>query len=69
MKQKFVPLSKRSKKEKKEYHAMQRRDWGNLNPATKKTPNLKAYNRKKSRQRWCEHEQPSLDFLILSGAT
>ena len=61
MKQKFVPLNKRSKREQKEYHAAQRRDWGSLNPATRKTPNIKAYNRKKSKQRWNEHE-PCLDF-------
>ena len=52
MKQKFVPLAKRSKREQKGHHAAQRRDWGNLNPATRKTPNLKAYNRKKSKQQW-----------------
>jgi len=61
MNQKFVPLSKRSKKEQREYYAAQRRDWGALDPATRKTPNLKAYNRKKSKQRWSEHE-PCLDF-------
>ena len=64
MKQKFVPLGKRSKKEQKEHHAAQRRDWGTLNPATRRTPNLKAYNRKKSKQRWKEHE-PCLDFSVL----
>ncbi|MCL2376175.1 MAG: hypothetical protein FWC76_02145 [Defluviitaleaceae bacterium] len=66
MKQKFVPLAKRPKREQKEYHAAQRRDWGYLNPATRKTPNLKAYNRKKSKQRWHEHE-PCLDFYFVSN--
>ncbi|MDR2182658.1 MAG: hypothetical protein LBE55_00630 [Clostridiales bacterium] len=63
MKQKFIPLNKRSKREQREYHAAQRRDWGALNPATRKTPNLKAYNRKKSKQ-WQREHQPSLDFSI-----
>lgn len=62
--QKFIPLNKRSKGEQKEYHAAQRKDWGGLNPATRKIPNLKAYNRKKSKQQWCGHE-PCLDFLVL----
>lgn len=63
MKQKFIPLNKRSKREQKEYHAAQRRDWGSHNPATRKTPNLKAYNRKKSKQ-WQRKDEPSLDFFI-----
>jgi len=69
MKQKFVPLAKRSKREQKEHHAAQRRDWGSLNPATRKTPNLKAYNRKKSKQRWHNGHEPCLDFLVYSKLT
>jgi len=63
MKQNHIPLDKQSKRRKKKYHAAQRRDWGNLNPVTRKPPNPKAYNRKKSKQRY-EHE-PCLDFLLL----
>ena len=63
MKQKYVPLDKQSKRKQKEYHAVQRRDWGNLNPTTRKIDNAKTYNRKKSKQRWFEHE-PCLDFFI-----
>jgi len=61
MRQTYVPLEKLSKRKQKEYHAKQRRDWGNTNPITKKSPNLKAYNRKKSKL-WHERE-PGLDFL------
>ena len=63
MKQKFIPLEKQSKQKQKEFNAKQRRDWGSLNPITRKTDNAKVYNRKKSKQRWSEHE-PCLDFLI-----
>jgi len=63
MKQNYIPLEKQSKRNQRKYHAMQRRDWGNINPATKKVENGKAYNRKKSKQRWCECN-PCLDFLI-----
>ena len=47
-KQPFVPLDKQSKLSKKEFHASQRGSWGNLNPVTKKPPNPKAYNRRKT---------------------
>ena len=50
MKQKYVPLEKRSKKQQKEFYSAQRKDWGNLNPVTRKAPNKKAYDRKKARQ-------------------
>ena len=62
MKQKYVPLDKRSKREQREFHARQRQDWGQLNPITRKTANQKAYNRKKS-ERWHEYE-PGSDFLV-----
>ncbi|MCL2576507.1 MAG: hypothetical protein FWE27_00445 [Defluviitaleaceae bacterium] len=62
MKQKYIPMEKQSKRKQKEYHAMQRRDWGKLNPVTVKSENGKAYNRKKSKQRWCEYE-PCLGFF------
>jgi len=63
MKQPYIPLNKQSKRKQKEYNATQRRDWGSLNPVTRKVENGKVYNRKKSKQRWCEHE-PCLDFFI-----
>ena len=62
MSQKYVPIEKQSKKKQKEHHEKQRRDWGKLNPATRKVPNLKAYDRKKSKQ-W-ERYEPRLDFFI-----
>ncbi|MCL1878905.1 MAG: hypothetical protein FWF80_08600 [Defluviitaleaceae bacterium] len=62
MNHKFIPLDKRSKREQKEYHATQRRDWGIIDPATQKSENAKAYNRKKSKQRWLEHE-PGFGFF------
>ena len=46
----YIPLSKKSKKEQRKFHAMQRRTWDGLNPATRTVPNGKAYNRKKQKQ-------------------
>lgn len=47
----FVPLSKKSKKEQKKFHAMQRSTWNGLNPVTRTAPSGKAYNRKQLKQR------------------
>jgi len=55
VKQRYIPLNKRSKREQKEYFAARRGSWGDVNPVTKKPPNPKAYNRKKSGHRY-EHE-------------
>lgn len=40
-----VPLNKRSKKARKEYHAKQRGSWYGLNPVTRTVPNGKVYDR------------------------
>ena len=63
MKQKYIPLAKRSKREQKEYHSTRRGSWGGVNPVTRKTDNAKIYSRKtRSGQRY-EHE-PLPGFLI-----
>ena len=41
----MVPLSKRSKKAQKEYHAKQRGSWYGLNPITRTVPSGKVYDR------------------------
>ena len=51
--EKFIPYEKLSKKEKRRRDAVQRGTWGVLNPVTRKSPNPKAYNRKKARK-WME---------------
>jgi len=63
MAQKYVSLDKRSKRKQKEYHALSRKNWGEINPITRKTVNKKVYNRKKS-ERWHSHE-PSFGFFGL----
>ena len=47
---KYIPLSKKSKKEQRKFHAMQRSTWNGLNPVTRTVPNGKVYNRKKLKQ-------------------
>ena len=61
MNHKYVPLDKRTKREQKEYHATQRRDWGIISPVTRKVESAKVYNRKKSNKRW-EYE-PNVGFF------
>lgn len=62
MKQPYIPLEKRSKREQKEHFTARRGSWGDVNPVTKKSPNPKAYNRKKIGRRY-EHE-PLPDFYV-----
>lgn len=60
--EKFIPYEKLSKKEKHRRDAMQRGTWGVLNPVTRKSPNPKAYNRKKTRK-WME-DPYTVSFFI-----
>jgi hypothetical protein len=57
MKQRYIPLEKRSKREQKTHFAARRGSWGDVNPVTKKSPDPKIYDRKKSGQRY-EYEPP-----------
>lgn len=59
---KFIPYEKMSKKQKKQYNALKRRDWNGVNPVTRKPVNPKAYNRKKSRKLYDDNFQ---DFFII----
>lgn len=45
--EKFIPYKKMSKKKQKEINQKKRASWNGLNPVTRKSQNLKAYNRKK----------------------
>jgi len=60
--QQYIPLEKRSKREQKEYFAARRGSWGSVSPVTRKPPNPKAYNRKRSGQRY-ENEPPPGFFV------
>ena len=66
MKQKYVPIEKQSKQKQKEFYSMQRKEWGSLNPVTRKVPNLKTYDRKKSKRRY--RYEPSLGFSFINNS-
>jgi len=60
-KEKFIPLEKQSKRKRKEFYALQRKDWNGINPVTRTTPNPKAYKRRKSGQRY-DYDEPTPGF-------
>lgn len=60
---KFIPYEKLSKSEKRRLDRVARRDWGALNPVTRKSENPKAYDRAKVRQ----DEKSRPDFLFLDA--
>ena len=66
---KYVSLEKRSKKAQREYHAKQRRTWGEINPVTRSVPSGKTYNRKKDKQKIGREFGNGFDadFLMKSG--
>ena len=49
--EKFIPYEKLSKKEKRRLDSARRQTWGALNPTTRKSDNVRIYNRKR-RQDW-----------------
>ena len=46
----LIPLDKRSKKAKREYHAKQRGSWNGVNPVTRIVQSRKAYDRARVKQ-------------------
>jgi hypothetical protein len=50
---KFIPFEKLSKRRQQEINRRKRRDWGSLNPVTRKPQNPKVYGRHKAR-RWTD---------------
>jgi hypothetical protein len=66
MKQLYTPLEKRTKREQREYHTKRRGSWGDVNPVTRKSPNPKVYNRKKSDRRYYE---PPVGFYFVGAVS
>lgn len=67
---KYVPLEKRSKKEQKAFHAVQRGSWNGVNPVSRKTESKKAYKRSRMKQaerQFRKDERPAC-FSVLSQA-
>jgi len=59
--EKFIPYEKLSKKAKREADAQRRGSWNGINPVSRKSPNLKAYNRQKARK-WSSDDLSFVPF-------
>ena len=55
----LIPLDKRSKKAKREYHAKQRGSWNGVNPVTRIVQSRKAYDRARVKQ--SDRRDPRID--------
>ncbi len=64
---KFIPIEKMQKKKQRQLAAKKRGSWGSLNPVTRKSPNPKAYNRKKTRKQSAEPLDRVFYFLSATG--
>lgn len=63
--EKFIPYEKLSRKEQRKRNAARRNTWGDLNPATRKPRNSRAYDRNKARNWMRDHEPiPGIHFPI-----
>lgn len=67
--EKFIPYEKMSKKKKKEINQKKRSTWNGLNPITRKSKNLKIYNRKKVLKWNDETFQDIYFYSVFSGTT
>ena len=66
MDKKMIPYEKMSKKAKREYDLRKRRDWGGLNPVTRKPENPRAYNRSREKARSID-ERSKRRVFVWSG--
>ncbi len=66
--EKMIPREKMSKSQRRKLDLQKRSGWGGLNPVTRKTPNTKAYNRKKIQKGVDEDVRhfESFSFFILA---
>ena len=58
---KFISFEKLTKRKQRETNNKRRGGWGNVNPVTRTTPDLKVYNRAKAR-RWKDDSESGLFF-------
>ena len=63
--EKFIPYAKLSKKKKRELDTRKRGSWGALNPVTRKSPDPRAYNRRKARKQDFD-ETDSVPFIFFA---
>lgn len=47
--ERYIPVDKLSKKQKKAYYAAKRGSWNGVNPVSRQVPSKKIYNRKQAK--------------------
>ena len=66
---KFIPFVKLSKKTQQEINKSRRKNWGNIDPTTKRPENSKAYNRQKTQAWKDDFPAPELFYCCFSFKT
>ena len=61
---KFTPFEKLSKRNQRALNQKRRKDWGGINPVTRKPPDPKAYSRNKTRK-WNDDSSVSGFALLM----
>lgn len=62
--QKFIPFAKLSKKAQQAINKTRRKNWGSIDPVTKRPVNSKAYNRKKAQAWKDDFPTPELFYFL-----
>lgn len=65
--EKYVPIEKRSKKERRALDRSRRVTWGAISPVTRKPANPKAYKRDKT-QKWREDSSMNASYFFVYTA-
>lgn len=60
--ERYIPVDKLSKKQKKAYYAAKRGSWNGVNPVSRQVPSKKIYNRKQAKH-WREEDALPVLFL------
>lgn len=65
--ERYIPVDKLSKKQRKAYYAAKRGSWNGVNPVSRAVPSKKVYNRKQAKH-WREEDALSVSFLDIKNA-
>ena len=65
--ERYIPVDKMSKKQKKAYYAARRGNWSGVNPVSRAVPSNKIYNRKQAKH-WREEDALPVLFLDIKIA-
>ena len=63
--ERYIPVDKLSKKQRKAYYAAKRGSWNGVNPVSRQVPSKKIYNRKQAKH-W--REEDALPVLFYKNA-